>query len=388
MTPNFEYGTCCIRDLQVPEDCPADAVDTPAGPRSSNTRATAGTPKTLLLDGKTVRTSKRFWTSLQMRFGFTPNVFKYFTHREVFQRISKHNADDDVRYCLESQEDGGEPRLLAVSNPRNAVVDRGELDGLLTRYGALKREYHDGIVRSTHAPRHGGPFTIAGDGFESQYVIETPIDGFGRPMVYLAMLRQVCTNGAIAMTKTFRSEINLGKSSKKNAVNATFGLERALEGFNNEEGFAALRQRFDGASRSWASIHEVARLGRILADLVTTKQLPYHLGSTATEHGTLPGSMSLVAAYRRITGDLMSMYGLANMDAITAKRQRSLPTACKVYDLLNFTSELATHHAQPHGARKLQGFIGDLVSSEFDLENSADTFSDWRDFFLEGSTKA
>ena len=89
-----------------------------------------------------------------------------------------------------------------------------------------------------------------------------------------------------------------------------------------------------------------------------------------------------------MAGDLTSIYGLANMDALSAKRQRTLPSACRVYDLLNFASELATHHAKPEGGRKLQAFIGDLVSGEFDLEGTADQFADWKDFFVDTSAKS
>jgi hypothetical protein len=379
MSATFEYGVCRLRDLRVPESAePADADKPPVSKNCT----------TLLLNDRPVTTSKRFWNSLQIRFGFTPNIFRYFTHAEVFRRISSRSPDDKIRYCLESAEGESRSRLLAVSNPTGGLVDKDELDNLLSRYRAKESKYHDGIVRSSHTPRHGGPFTIAGDGFEAQYVIETPIDGFGRPMVYLAMLRQICTNGAIAMTPAFRSEINLGKGTGKGGAKASFGLERALEGFNNEEGFAALRQRFDGATRSWASIHEVNRLGRTLSQLMTSSDLPLRFESKGGDGATHLDGYSVTGAYRKITGDLMSMYGLANMDAISAKRQRTLPTACRVYDLINFASELATHHARPNGARRLQAYIGDLVSGEFDLENTADQFADWRDFFLDESVPA
>jgi len=59
-----------------------------------------------------------------------------------------------------------------------------------------------------------------------------------------------------------------------------------------------------------------------------------------------------------------------------------LPAPCKVYDVLNFASEMATHHADPGGARAIQAFLGDLIASEYDLEGTADHFADWRDFFI------
>ena len=51
-----------------------------------------------------------------MRFGFTTNIFRYFTHTEVFRRISSRSPDDKIRYCLETAgEENATPRLLAVS---------------------------------------------------------------------------------------------------------------------------------------------------------------------------------------------------------------------------------------------------------------------------------
>jgi hypothetical protein len=88
-----------------------------------------------------------------------------------------------------------------------------------------------------------------------------------------------------------------------------------------------------------------------------------------------------------MTGDLTRIYGLANLDSLSVKRQRTLPSACKVYDLLNFASEVSTHHATNMGNRKVQAYIGDLISGEYDLEGTADQFSDWRDFFV-GSDKS
>src|SRR5205807_5752872 len=90
----------------------------------------------------------------------------------------------------------------------------------------------------------------------------------------------------------------------------------------------------------------------------------------------------VLRSFNKLTGDLAQSYGLANLDALSVKRQRTLPAGCKVYDLLNFASELATHHASDDGQRSLQAFIGGVVGNEYDLEGTAEHFSDWRDFFV------
>jgi len=84
----------------------------------------------------------------------------------------------------------------------------------------------------------------------------------------------------------------------------------------------------------------------------------------------------------RMAGDLQWRYGVANLDTLSAKRQRVLPAKCRVYDLLNFTSELATHHAQGAARDRLQAFIGGLVSDEYDLEGTAGRVPQFDDFFI------
>ena len=70
------------------------------------------------------------------------------------------------------------------------------------------------------------------------------------------------------------------------------------------------------------------------------------------------------------------------MKALSTKRQRVLPSRSRVYDLLNFASEVATHHAMPSGARAMQAIIGNLVSDEFDMEGTAEAATDFNDFLV------
>jgi hypothetical protein len=364
MTRRFEYGTACIKDLEV---------------RTGTDRTGKTFVRDVLLSGEPVRPSKRFWNSLHMRFGFTSNIFRYFTHAEVFARISEVSPNDRIRWCLERGEDGT-GSLLAVTTPGAALIRHDDLLELLGRYGTPEVKYANGVVSSQHAPRLGGTFEVAGDGFQNKFILDTPIDGFGRPSVYLSLLRLICSNGAVGYSPAFRSELSVGKGEG----GVVFALLRVLDGFNNEDGYAALRQRFVSATRSWASVNEVNRLYRLLARVVNAGEVPGAApvaaagGDGASECDGSP----LFTAFHKMTGDLTDIYGLANLDALSAKRQRTLPAACRVYDLLNFASEVATHHASESGGRRLQGYIGDLVSGEYDLEGTVEQFADWRDFFV------
>src|SRR5262249_10624832 len=144
------------------------------------------------------------------------------------------------------------------------------------RYGANEITCNEGIVSSTHTPRNGSSFDIAGDEFQNKFVIDTPIDGFGRPSVYLSLLRLLCANGAIGYSPAFRSELNVGRTG----ANAEYALLRVLDGCNNEQGYAAMRQRFESASRSWASVSEVNTLCRLLARLLNRNGVAPRLNTT------------------------------------------------------------------------------------------------------------
>jgi hypothetical protein len=369
----FEYGFARVKDLSVH----ARKLE-PVNPD----KVPARVPKTAVdfieVNGEKIAPSKRFWTSLQCRFGFSANVFRYFDHAEVFNRVSERARDDKVRFCIERSDSKTTPRLLAVTNPGASTIRYDQLQELLGKYKNEGVSYADGIVRSTHKPRVGdGEFKIAGDGFMNQFVIDTPIDGFGKPNIYLSLLRLICSNGAIGFGKAFRSELNTGKNDQ----DGQFALIRAMDGFNNEEGFAAMRQRFDGATRSWASVNEVQRLYNILLARAHRGELK-KTGVEVVNGQTFETSMPILNAFHKMTGDVAQIYGLSNLDSLSVKRQRTLPTSCKVYDLLNFATEVATHNANAHGGRALQAHVGELISNEFDLENTVDQFSDWRDFFI------
>jgi hypothetical protein len=319
---------------------------------------------------------------MQCRFGFSPNIFRYFDHKEVFSRIAERAKDDRVRFCVERAPVEDKTRLgtlLAVTNPAQSAVHFDQLQGILQQYNAEGMSYENGIVRSTHKPKVGStPFSVAGDEFMNQFVIDTPIDGYGRPSIYLSLLRMVCTNGAIAYDKAFRSELSTGKTDE----DVAFSLVRAMDGFNNEDGFAALRNRFDTATRSWASVNETQKLYNTLSAQASRGNLAKQGRETNTAGQTIETSMPIFNAFHDMTGNIGRFYGLANIDVLSMKRQRTLPTACRVYDLLNFATEVATHRSNPAGAKAIQAFVGDIISHEYDLEGTVDQFSDFKDFFI------
>ncbi len=307
----------------------------------------------------------RFWSSLFHRFGVTGNIFRYFRYDEVFARVVDANPESRVRLCAENYPED-KRRLLAVSSPRRPVLRYEEAMHLLSRRVPNRREeqsdadlsYHNGVITSSHVPRSGEyGFDIGPDRFNHRFVVEVPVDGFGQPRIYLSLLRQICSNGAIGYSRAFRSDIRLGED-------AAYTLDRALGQFDHEEGFAALRQRFESAQKSWASLHEVLSLQKLLAKIPQRSDAPRW--QDQLDH---------------VAGDLHTLYGLANLQNLSAKRQRVLPARCRVYDLLNFASEIATHRATVDARTRLQAYIGSLISDEYDLEGTAEKVPQFKDLF-------
>ncbi len=349
----IEYPTVSLGELRVVSTEPGAADDRPAGPARRAAVAVHAR-------GEPFEPSPRFWSSLFHRFGISENIFRYFRHDEVFARIVERSPDDRLRLCVERTGDRRQ-RLLACSNPKRPVLTYDQAGTLLARHhtdeDGAPPVYHDGLLTSTHTPTSGRRgFDIGPDRFHNRFVVEAPVDGFGQPRIYLSLLRQICANGAVGYARAFRSDVRIGDDT-------AYTLDRALGQFDHDEGFTALRQRFESAQKSWASLNEALTLHRVLARLGT-------------------GAGTYQKGLDTLCGDLHALYGLANLETLSAKRQRILPARCRVYDLINFASEVATHKAPVEAKGRLQAYIGTLVSDEYDLEGTAERVPEFKDLFL------
>jgi len=326
--------------------------------------------------------SKRFWTSLRTRYGISENIFRYFSYKEVLERISAKAKNENLRYCLERRE-GQTPVLLAVTNPNSPIVRHEVLQDVYNRYGSERTSYSgSGIYTSRHIPRVSEPFSVGGDAFENRFSIDAPVDGFGRPAVYLSLMRVVCANGAIAYSSAFRHEIAIGRSDG----DAKDALLRVMDSFNHDEGFAELRERLEAARLSWASVRECNRVYKLLTNLINRghmksagKEIIVDDHGNAQEYET---RMPYLQRFHKLTGDLHETYRIANMDNVSVKRQMVLPAKCTMYDLLNFTTELATHHTESSGVRLLHAHFGETVSADYDLPGTAERYPDYQDLFM------
>ena len=292
-------------------------------------------------------------------------VFRYFEPAEVFNRVARLDAGRSVRFAIETPapRTDGSPRprrLLAVSSPSGPLLGRDHAAEIVDMHGGHGFAYSDGVLSSMHLPARGDRVTTIGpDEFKERFHLEVPVDGLGEPRIHIALLRLVCQNGAIGLRSLFRSAIRLGKDPEHS-------LERALGHYSNDDGFSAMRQRFVSAQRSWASLREVRLLERELDRI---------------SWGVTDGVAQRRRAFRQMVGDYESRYGLASIDAVSVKRQRMLQAGCRMYDLINFATEIASHHAPPAAAVRLQGWLGTAIADEYDLENTADDVPEFVDVF-------
>ena len=358
MKTTFEYGTACVRDLRAVIDDSGKSkqqnVQCPVLPRV----------KSLELNGEAVEPTPRFWKSFFGRFRISENTFRYFSYEEVFARVGKQAPSERFQYCIERRSKR-DARLLAASNPDRPLIDHGQANALVRRFDGEQIAYRDGLLTSIHAPRSGDHVVkIGSDKFKNRFVLTTPIDGYGAPRIHLSLLRLVCTNGMVGFSPAFRTSLNVG-------ADPAHSIARALTTYDNDNGYAALWQRFDSAQKSWASLRETQQLYTLLIGLEAQRGFRKE---------------GVVKQFYQLSGRPHELYGLANLDAVSIKRQRLLPAKCRVYDLMNFASEIATHHAQPHASETLQAFIGELVSDEYDMEGTAEKVTDFQDFFVNAKT--
>ena len=370
--PQFDYVESAISDVKV---------------KGSYNAQGAFKVSEVTVGSLSAKPTQRFWDSLCSRFGFAPSIYKYFSHAEVYKRVSEKlgatdakKSKDAVRVAYEKPTGSDAPQLLAVSNPKKNIVFDHTLARVLEHSVPQMLTYRPGVVISRHKLKREIDFDIGGDMHSGQITLETPIDGYGIPALYLTLLRQVCVNGAVAYSSAFRSGIIIGKGDSPE-----YTLERTLAAYNNEDGFSALKDRFLVAQNSQASAWECRKLGKMLWKL-GDGDFKREFVQTLPEGQRKAIRNRLCECLMQKTGDLRMLYGVAQLDSVSEKRMRTLPSKCRVYDLLNFASEVATHQINADSARTLNAFTGDLVSKEYDLEGSAQDYVDF-DAFVDAATK-
>lgn len=343
MNVNFTTGVTALKNFEVH----------PATADKDKRRVTGVT-----LNGDSLSATPRFWNSILSRFGQSDSVFKYFTHKEVFDRIAEREGNTNLKFTLEHR-NAGNPRLLAVVREDAIVPSGNDVEKLFGRFNPQAMHYTEGLMTGHFVPRSGESVQAIGeDMFRNRFAMQVPVDGYGKPQTFLELLRVICGNGAIGLAPAFRQIVNVGD-------NPIYTLERALGSFDDGDGFQRLRSRFDMAQKSWATVREVEGLRQMMA--------------RANGVGATPEMMLKLT---RMTGDIAQIYGIVSLNAVSTKKQAVLPTKATMYDLINYATELATHHTDNRESRVLQGWVGQTLSEEFDMENTVTETREFADFFI------
>lgn len=331
-----------------------------AGNVKNLTRGTA-----IEIDGDTFFPSARFWNSFCAKVGIGTNVFNLYDHDEVLNRVVERtmfSSSGNVRII----EDCKNNELLAITDPTKPVINWRSVLSLVDRKGGYDVRYGDGIITSMHSLANDLDVKVGAEDHKQRIAVNIPIDGYGAPAVYLALLRQVCSNGMVAMSKAFKTSINIGK--KDTSTDIEFSLERMFDSFSNDEGFDALIRRLDAARASMLSVREFEQAQRFLARLVPPK---------TEEDNPLRISPEL-RQFSGMAGNLHLKYGLSHLQQMTDKQMSLLETDMTVYEAINYLTEVTTHRLDPQKNShndinmKVQGWIGTLISKPYDLENTVD----------------
>ena len=302
--------------------------------------------------------STRFLTSLARKLKFSNNIFRYFSGEEVFTRIAERCPDIHFKVTVDHQDNC----MLGVVDEDKKILPPDIACRIFSEDKRISKvEYQNGLWEATMMLDE--TFTVNGDSpYRRALRIQYPVDGVSMPAIYLAVERQICTNGATALVNQFKTEIEINDQAGTH-------LSRLLKSFSNENGFMALESRLQKAQETKASVNE----------LMTIQSL---LESQLTEMQFLPRLKDHLEA---IAGDPCRSYGITSLTNIPLKRRALLPVSCSVNDLLNFCSELSTHHKEIlRNTNALDAEIGHMLAAEFDLEDMYKNSRTARDFLLNG----
>ncbi len=342
--------------------------------------------------------SSRFLTSLYARFGFNARFFQYFTPDEVLARIIAKHESDQLRVCIGRFSSHGSQysSLLAASSPTNGVAHADAVLKLFEAYGSEGLTYTDGQLVSVHSPRVAPQFNVGGDTYTNKFTMTVPIDAYGGPYAMLALHRLSTQANIVAQSKMFRSDLKLGKANDD--LEASLG--RALDSFNNDEGYAAVRERLESAATSWCSVQESESFRLLMNRFISYGMAKYNPDAPGISSGrsVVASNLSLLQhvseqamenrgnmlmqAFHKMTGNVQEQLGFANLESLSEKRRRSLPVKCRVLDLLNFASEVTSFHSTG-GHEDFNQWIGGVMSNEYDIEGSMAVFPDFEQFWTD-----
>lgn len=314
--------------------------------------------KSLVIDNSAYKLSDRFYKTLAGELGIPYGVFGFFTPLEVMERAAAKVPDLQLRVTVDTE---GRQALGLTQNkglpmPINYIENILHNDKRLTGV-----EYSDGVLSAMLDL--DDPWDVPNDSTYGMRVrCRVPVDGVGMPDMSLATWRQVCSNGAVAETSLFRTKMEIKDNSGEH-------FRRLLASFSNPSGVEMLQERMCNAAETKASVGEVVLLEGLIRRSVANAR----------------NQMLLRERLNDVADNPCVRYGVTDLANIGQKKRPLLPVGCSVADLLNFASELGTHHSDLlKSDSTLQSFSGTLLSKGFDLEGLYPHTARTSSFYLNG----
>ena len=314
--------------------------------------------KSLVIDNSAYKLSDRFYKTLAAELGIPYGVFGFFTPLEVMERAAAKVPDLQLRVTVDTE---GRQALGLTQNkglpmPINYIENVLHNDKRLTGV-----EYGDGVLSAMLDL--DDPWDVPNDSTYGMRVrCRVPVDGVGMPDMSLATWRQVCSNGAVAETSLFRTKMEIKDNSGEH-------FRRLLASFSNPSGVEMLQERMCNAAETKASVGEVVLLEGLIRRSVANAR----------------NQMLLRERLNDVADNPCVRYGVTDLANIGQKKRPLLPVGCSVADLLNFASELGTHHSDLlKSDSTLQSFSGTLLSKGFDLEGLYPHTARTSSFYLNG----
>lgn len=312
----------------------------------------------LTVEGERYKPSQRLLKGLAQRMKVPISVFELFTPLEVIQRAAERAPELPLRLTVDREEH----QALALIEDKGVPLPAGNIEVAMREDKRLQKfEYQDGII--TGRFDLGEVWDVPGD---SQYGVhvstEVPVDGMGAPEATLATWRQVCSNGAIAEAPIFRTKLEVKDHSGDH-------FRRLLKSFSNPRGVEMLHERLIAANETKASVDEVYQVEQLVRRQVRNER----------------SQMLICERLQAVADNPCVRYGVTDLGTIGVRRRGLLPTGASVADVMNFVSELNTHHGELLKNRNsANALLGTFYARNYDLEEMYPHTQRAQPFYLQG----
>ena len=312
----------------------------------------------LAIEGEEFKPSQRFLKGMAQRMKVPLSVFELFTPLEVIRRAAERAPDLQLRLTVDREE----KKALALIEDKGVPIPAGNIEIIMKDDKRLQNfSYHEGVI--TGRFDLGEAWDIPNDSKYGVHIsTEVPVDGMGTPEATLATWRQICSNGAVAEAPMFRTKMEVKDNRGDH-------FRRLLRSFRNPRGVEMLHERLIAANGTKASVDEVYQAESLIRRQVRDSR----------------NQMLLCERLHEVADNPCVRYGVTDLGSIGERRRGLLPTGASVADVMNFVSELNTHHGELLKNRNAaNGLLGEYYARSYDLEEMYPHAQPASRFYLKG----